>query len=72
MGKPASFALSLFVFVAMAFAQSDRGTITGAITDPANAVVPGADISARNTETGAKFDTVSTATGNYTLVQLPA
>jgi Carboxypeptidase regulatory-like domain len=56
----------------VALAQSDRGTITGAVTDPANAVVPNAAIVASNTETGAKFETVSTATGAYTLVNLPA
>ena len=53
-----------------ATAQSDRGTITG--TDPASAVIPNVAIVAINTETGAKFETASTATGNYTLVQLPA
>src|SRR5882672_400743 len=56
----------------LAFAQNDRGTITGTIADPARAVVPGAAVSGINTETGAKFETVSTPTGNYTLVQLPA
>src|SRR5581483_3722380 len=35
------------------FAQSDRGTLTGTITDPASAVVPAAKVTARNTETGA-------------------
>ena len=56
----------------LAFAQNDRGTITGTISDPAKAVVPGATVAGINAETGAKFETVSTPTGNYTLVQLPA
>ena len=54
----------------LAFAQSDRGTITGAVSDPANAVVPGATVVARNTETGTLYETVTTSTGNYTLPAL--
>ena len=53
------------------FAQSDRGTITGTITDPAGAIAPGAAIKAKNTGTGIEYSTVSTNTGNYTLAQLP-
>src|SRR5881628_2880292 len=56
----------------VAFAQGDRGTITGTVSDPAGAVAPGAKIAVRNTDTGAEYNTVSTTTGNYTLVQLPA
>jgi hypothetical protein len=54
------------------FAQTDRGTITGTVLDPASAVVPGAKVIARNTETGTVSETVATDTGNYTLVSLPA
>ena len=36
-----------------------------------NAVIPGAGITATNTQTGSKYETVSTETGNYTLTQLP-
>ncbi|PWU05088.1 MAG: hypothetical protein C5B51_15510 [Terriglobia bacterium] len=55
-----------------AFAQSDRGTITGEITDPAGAVVAAASIEARNVETGATYPVASSATGNYTIASLPA
>jgi hypothetical protein len=55
-----------------AFAQSDRGTITGTISDPANAVIAGAEIVARNIATGALYPTASSSTGNYTIAQLPA
>jgi hypothetical protein len=54
------------------FAQSDRGTITGTISDPAAAVVASAAIEARNTETGAVYQAASSTTGNYTIPQLPA
>ncbi|HYP13666.1 MAG TPA: TonB-dependent receptor, partial [Bryobacteraceae bacterium] len=55
-----------------AFGQGDRGTITGTVTDPGGAVVPNAAITAINTETGARYESVSTGTGNYTLVSIPA
>src|SRR6516162_10820781 len=58
--------------VSLCYAQSDRGTITGTVSDASKAVIPGASIVATNTETGAKYETISTETGNYTLSQLPA
>ncbi len=64
-------ALSLLVACA-AFAQSDRGTITGTISDPAGAVVANAMIQARNTDTGAISQAASSSTGNYTIPELPA
>src|SRR5215469_13175378 len=54
-----------------AFAQSDRGTITGTVSDPAGAVIAAAGIEARNVATGAVYPTVSSSTGNYTIAQLP-
>lgn len=70
--------LTTYVFIAClllaaaAMAQSDRGTITGTIADPAAASVPGAKVVARNMENGSVFDTTSTVTGDYTLTSLPA
>jgi hypothetical protein len=65
------FAFSVFLFSWTAFAQGDRGAITGTISDPAGAMIPGATITARNSQTGASYQAASTATGNYTLPQLP-
>jgi hypothetical protein len=59
------------LFVLPVFAQTDRGTITGTVLDPAGAVVPNAAVSAKNTETDAVFTAASTNTGNYTLASLP-
>ena len=59
-------------FTLITFAQSDRGTITGAVSDPASAVVPNATVVAKNTESGTQYQTVTTATGAYTLASLPA
>ena len=65
-------AAGVLLFTLTAYAQSDRGTITGAIADPGGAVVAEAAIEARNAETGALYRAASTTTGNYTLSQLPS
>ncbi len=61
-----------FVVAGAAIAQSDRGTITGTISDPAGAVIAGAAIELKNINTGAVFQAQSSSTGNYTISQLPA
>ena len=61
-----------FAVASLALAQSDRGTITGTVTDPAGAVVANASIQTRNIETGAQYQAATTATGNYTISQMPA
>ena len=63
--------LILSLLCVIASGQSDRGTITGTISDPAGAVVPGAPIEVHNVATGATFQAGSSQTGNYTLAQLP-
>ena len=62
----------VLITLVLAFAQTDRGTITGTIADPTGAVIPCASLHARNTATGAAYDTVSTATGNYTIPSILA
>ncbi len=52
-------------------AQSNRGAITGTVADSAGALIPGVQVVITNSETGAKSDTVTTGTGNYSLLQLP-
>ena len=66
------FKIVAFLFTVAALAQSDRGTITGTVSDPTGAVVVSAAISARNTQTGAVYEAATTATGNYTLSEMPA
>ena len=69
------FRIFAFTFLAAtfaAFSQSDRGTITGTVADPAGAVVASAAIEARNIATGAVYRVATSATGNYTIAQLPA
>ncbi len=66
------FSVAVFLCVSAAFAQTDRGTITGTILDPAGAVIAGAAVEAKNTDTGAVYPVASSGTGNYTIAQLPA
>jgi hypothetical protein len=63
--------LSSLYLTSQAFAQSDRGGITGIVTDPSGAVVANAALEVRNQNTGAISRAGSTATGNYNLAQIP-
>ena len=67
----ARFQLVFFVLSWSLCAQSNRGAITGTVTDSSGALIPGVQVVLTNTETGAKSETVSTGTGNYSLLQLP-
>ena len=64
--------LGLTVFALALFAQTDRGTITGTISDPTGAVIANAAVEAKNVATGLVYAAASSATGNYTIPQLPA
>jgi hypothetical protein len=48
----------------------NRGTITGTVTDPAGAYIPGAKIVITNTATGVKSETMATDSGQYTVPNL--
>ena len=61
-----------FIGVSPVFAQSDRGGITGRVTDQAGAVVADAKVTARNAETGESREARTNGEGNYTIPQLPA
>lgn len=62
--------ICLFGLTLSVFSQSDRGTITGTVLDPAGAVVTGAAIEVLNVQTSALYQVASSGTGNYT-VQVP-
>ncbi len=65
-------AMLVFLFVAThGVAQLNRGTITGNVTDASGAAVPGAPVSVRSTQTNALYKTETTATGQYTMPNLP-
>jgi hypothetical protein len=68
----AKLALCAIFFSVAAFAQSDRGTITGTVSDQGGAVVPNATVTALNSENGTQVAGATTTTGNYTIPSLPA
>src|SRR4029077_19123584 len=49
---------------------SDRGTITGTVSDSSGGVVANAAVDATNTESGAVYRATTTPTGNYTIAQV--
>ena len=66
------FVISLIMSAGVLIAQSDRGTLTGTVADPAGAVIASAAVEARNTETGATYPVSASTTGNYTIANLPS
>jgi hypothetical protein len=66
-------AVAFLTLAAMpAMAQTDRGTITGSVADPAGGMIPGTAIELKNLNTGAVYQAASSSTGNYTFSQVPA
>src|SRR5262249_59572259 len=49
----------------------DRGSITGAVADSTGAVVPGAQVTAKNTKTGLTQRATTGEDGLYTFLYLP-
>jgi Carboxypeptidase regulatory-like domain len=66
-----ALALCLLFAALLAFGQVGNGTITGTVTDQAGAVVAGAPVQIKNTDTGVVYSGASTAAGNYTISDLP-
>src|ERR1700678_759955 len=55
-----------------AAAQSDRGSVSGIVTDPSGAEITGAKVTVTNTAMGTQNTTVTTGVGQYTVPELPA
>jgi hypothetical protein len=65
--------VALFLMLApTASGQSDRGAITGTVTDPQGAVVANAKVTATNIETNEARETTSSDGGSFTLPELKA
>ena len=62
--------LALAVLAAAAFAQDFRATLTGLVTDPSGAAIPGATVKATNTSTNAFKDAKTTSLGVFTIPYL--
>lgn len=71
--KIAAFALLLLtLWTSPSFAQSDRGTLTGTVTDPSGAVVADAKVTATNLDTGEVREATTSGEGSYTMPELSA
>src|SRR5688572_2807451 len=55
----------LLSFAASAFAQTGNAQLGGTVTDPSNALIPGATITATNVDTNIVQTTISNETGSY-------
>src|SRR5215203_2448794 len=68
----AGLILFMLVCVSPVFAQSDRGGITGRVTDQTGAVIADAKVTALNLETNEARESRTNGDGNYTIPQLQA
>src|SRR3989442_15120148 len=66
-----ALAVAVLCLAAAGWAQEFRGSLSGRVTDPQQALVPSVNIVATNKDTGAKFQTVSGSDGSYSLPFLP-
>ena len=64
-------AITLWMCISVAIAQTVTGSITGEVTDPSGAVVPGAQVVAHNLDTGVNSPTSTNASGFYRIDFLP-
>src|ERR1700720_1767095 len=70
---PVTALLILGLFIpGFLLAQSFRGSIRGKVSDPSGAVMAGAKVTAKNSDTGVTRETVTRVDGGYVLVELPA
>jgi len=63
--------ITIMVLPAALFSQTGSGQIAGAVTDSNGAVVPEANITVIQIETGAKRTLTSSSDGNYSIPNLP-
>ena len=69
--RVAAATFALMLSAALLFGQSERGTITGTVTDSTGAAVPQAKITATEAATNVATSTRSNEAGDYTLPNLP-
>ena len=69
------FATAIVVLFALptclAFAQTSTATILGVVKDTTGALIPGASITVKHTETGLTRAAISSETGDYNVPLLP-
>lgn len=64
--------LAALLAATLAYSQSDRGTITGTVSDPGGALIPNAQVVIENQGTGIKLELTTTATGAFAAPYLNA
>src|SRR4051812_14477629 len=73
--KPSILAIAVLAIVSLclvsATAQTISGNLVGTVVDPSGAAVPNATVTVTNIATGAKSETVTNATGDYRIANLP-
>jgi hypothetical protein len=65
------FLIASLVTSSSLFAQTGLATLTGTVTDQTGAVVPNVPVKAVHLDTGTVLSGVTSATGNYTISQMP-
>src|SRR5215469_1348755 len=63
--------LLLLVQSVPAWAQGGNGTVTGVVTDPQDAVIPGATVTLTNKDNGDTHKTTTQGDGHYLLANVP-
>src|SRR5439155_12917879 len=66
------YVTGLLLLSSVAFAQRERGTIVGRVSDPSGAVIPDVGITVTNVNTGLVYNSQTTREGIYTMPGLPA
>jgi hypothetical protein len=65
------FVSVVLFFCAQAFAQTSSGTLQGVVTDPTNAVVPGASVEIHNPVSGYDRTVLTDGAGRFTISNIP-
>jgi hypothetical protein len=66
-----AIAISMVLWVSIAFGQEDPGVITGTVTNPDGGVVSGAPIQLTDVATGTVYKTETSRAGTFTVASLP-
>jgi hypothetical protein len=64
------FPLLIVVLFSVQLRAQDLASITGVVTDPSGAVVPGVAVTLENTLTGTKYEAVTNGEGSFTITQV--
>jgi hypothetical protein len=71
-GTVAALCVFMLLAGAVASAQTDRGSVSGIVTDPSGAGITGAKVTVTNAAMGTQNSTVTTGVGEYTVPELAA